>query len=76
MVIILQLVGWLGIFSAAFNTYIKIFGDDEAVQRYAGASGNLDPSITIFAFSLIFLALAAILSAVRADTSKKGGWCR
>ena len=72
MIIILRIVGWLGMFSTAFNAFIKFFGDDEALRRYAGPSRDLDLNITIFAFSLIFLALASILSAVQANNSSKG----
>ena len=47
---------------AVANAAIKLFGDAETIQRYAGSSRDLDTNITIGAFSLIFLALGAILA--------------
>ena len=65
MVILLRVVGWFGISLAAFNAYFKLFADDETALRYAGPGRDLDLNISVFAFCLIFLALAAILDEVR-----------
>lgn len=74
MVYILKIIGWLGLAIAGFNAAIKIFADDETALRYAGPGRDLDLNISIAAFCLIFLALAAILSEVRElASSKKGG---
>lgn len=73
MVYVLNIVGWLGLAIAGFNAAIKIFADDETALRYAGPGRDLDINISIAAFCLIFLSLAAILSEVRGiATSKKG----
>lgn len=65
MVVVLRIFGWFGILLSCFNGYFKVFGDDATVARYAGSSRDLDLNITIVAFCLIFLALAAILAELR-----------
>ncbi|MFY0595795.1 MAG: hypothetical protein JXQ85_05145 [Cognatishimia sp.] len=65
MVMLMRGIGWFGVFIGGLNAGIKLFGSDEALQAMAGNSRDLDLNITILAFSIIFLALAAILEAVR-----------
>lgn len=65
MVFVLRAVGWLGIVLFGSNAAIKIFASDEVALRYAGPGRELDLNITVAAFCLIFLALAAILAEVR-----------
>ncbi len=65
MVLILRLLGWLGLAVSGLNAALKLFADDEAAARYAGGNRDLDMNISIGAFCLIFLALAAILSELR-----------
>ncbi len=73
MVWILRLIAWFGISMSGFNAYFKLFADDETAQRYAGPGRDLDVNISIFAFCLIFLGLAAILSEVKKlNASRKG----
>lgn len=62
MLWVLRIIGWFGVSTAVANAAIKLFGDAETIQRYAGSSRDLDTNITIGAFSLIFLALGAILA--------------
>lgn len=61
MKIALRVIGWLGIILSLWNGYTKLFGSDFAVARYAGGTRDIDLNITVLAFCLIFLALAAIL---------------
>ena len=65
MVLILRIVGWFGIAVSGFNAGFKLVADDETVLRYAGPDRDLDINISIMAFCLIFLALAAILSEIK-----------
>ena len=62
MVTVLRLVGWFGMLISGSNAAIKLFADDATALRYAGPGRDLDLNITVAAFCLIFLALAAILS--------------
>lgn len=65
MVVFLRVIGWFGVSVSLANIAIKIFGTEETVIRYAGGSRDLDYNISVIAFCLIFLALAAILETVR-----------
>lgn len=65
MVFALRAVGWLGLVLAGSNAAIKLFAADEVALRYAGPGRDLSLNITVGAFCLIFLALAAILAEVR-----------
>ena len=67
LVWILRIVGWLGIFAASFNSWFKLFADDETALRYAGPGRDLDLNISMLAFCLIFLALAAILAELKSN---------
>ncbi len=69
MVILLQVLGWLGIVAGLFNASIKLFAGDDALLRYAGPSRDLDLNLTVLVFSLILLALAQILIELRKLTS-------
>ena len=62
MIVVLRAFSWFGILIAVSNGAIKVFGNDAAVLRYAGSNRSIDSNFAIFAFCLIFLALAAILS--------------
>lgn len=65
MVKLLQIIGWFGIAASIINGYFKLFGNEYELKRYAGSTRNLDLNISVLAFCLIFLALAAILSELR-----------
>ncbi|MEO0743956.1 MAG: hypothetical protein AAFY49_01285 [Pseudomonadota bacterium] len=71
MVILLQVLGWLGIVSGLFNAFIKLFADDDALLRYAGPSRDLNLNLTVLVFSLILLALAQILAELRKLSRKQ-----
>ncbi|KAB7610121.1 hypothetical protein F9L33_14590 [Amylibacter sp. SFDW26] len=66
-VLILRTLGWLGLLSGAFNISIKLFGSEQAVREYAGASRNLDAAILMIAICIIFLALASIMAKLEGD---------
>ncbi|MBY6056778.1 hypothetical protein [Leisingera daeponensis] len=65
MVVVLRVFGWLGLALFGSNAAIKLFATDEFALRYAGPGRDFDLNITVGAFCLIFLALAAILAEVR-----------
>ena len=73
MIWILRIIGWLGIFASCFNGYFKLFADHATALQYAGPGRNLDVNISIIAFCLIFLALAAILSEIQKLTASIKG---
>lgn len=66
MVLTLRVLGWLGLISSAVRLVIKIGGNDAMLSRYVGSSRNLDTEVGVIAWSLVFLALAAILQELRA----------
>jgi hypothetical protein len=70
MVLILRIIGWGGLVTSLLNAGIKLFADAESVARYAGSSRDIDSNITVAAFCLIFFALAAILSELKALREK------
>ncbi|MFT6025590.1 MAG: hypothetical protein ACI9PY_003732 [Ascidiaceihabitans sp.] len=65
MIIVLRVVGWLGVFLAGYNAGLKLFAGDETLRAFAGSSRSLDLNIMVFAFCLLFLALAKILVELR-----------
>ncbi len=65
MVAVLRSIGWAGIALSGFNACIKLFADEHTLRQLAGSSRDLDLNISVVAFCLIFLALAAILEEVR-----------
>lgn len=69
MVIVLRVIGWVGISIFSANGAIKLFGSDAAVREFSGGDRDLDLNISVIAFCLIFLALAAILAELRAQRS-------
>ena len=73
MVWFLRIIAWFGMGTSSFNAYFKLFANDATALRYAGPGRDLDVNISIFAFCLIFLALAAILSEIKKlNASNKG----
>lgn len=62
---VLKIIGWLGIAASGFNASMKLFADDATALRYAGPGRDLDVNISVFAFCLIFLALAEILDRLK-----------
>ena len=62
MKLILQIFGWFGLIASGSNAAIKLFADDATALRYAGPGRDLDLNISMVAFCLIFLGIAAILS--------------
>ncbi|MFY0595797.1 MAG: hypothetical protein JXQ85_05155 [Cognatishimia sp.] len=66
MVILLRIFGWFWLSVTVANAALKVFGTVETIQRYAGGSRNLDLNLLTIAICLVFLALASILSEVRA----------
>ena len=58
---VLKFVGFLGLVLSGFNAFLKIFANDEQLAALAGISRNLNPNLTVIAFSLIFIALAKII---------------
>lgn len=67
LVLLMRIIGGFGVFAGGLNAAIKLFGSVEAVLSMAGGSRDLDVNITMLAFSIIFLALASILEAVRSN---------
>lgn len=65
MVILLRVLGWFGLLASGLSGYFKLFGSDEVVRRYIASGRDLDLNISVAAFCLLFLALAAILSELR-----------
>ncbi|WP_065331242.1 hypothetical protein [Tritonibacter mobilis] len=65
MITTLRIIGWIGMIMSVFNACIKLFADQHTLRQLAGSSRDLDLNITVVAFCLIFLALAAILEEVR-----------
>jgi len=61
----LRIIGWIGMIMSVFNACIKLFADQHTLRQLAGSSRDLDLNISVVAFCLIFLALAAILEEVR-----------
>lgn len=66
MVVLLRIFGWFWLSVTIANAVVKVFGTAETIQRYAGGSRNLDLNLITIAICLVFLALASILSEVRA----------
>jgi hypothetical protein len=62
--VILFVVGWLGLVTAFFNGYVKVFEDDAMVQDLFG-NRNLDPTIYIFIASIALLALDNIIGRIQ-----------
>lgn len=65
MVALLRVIGWLGTALSTLNGELNLFANDETALRYAGPGRDLDLSISVASFCLLFLALAAILEKVR-----------
>jgi hypothetical protein len=69
MIIVLRILGWLGLSSCLLNISIKLFASMDVVKEYAGSDRNLNAAVLGVAFSIIFLALAKILSHLEASNN-------
>jgi|TARA_A100000171_G_C2024057_1_gene92523 hypothetical protein len=65
VLLVLRVFGYFGLSISAASIALKLFADDTTAIQYTGGSRNLDTDIAVTAFSIIFLALAAILSELR-----------